>query len=181
MGYGLDGQGSISGRGKIFLFSAASRPDLGPTQLPIQWVPGALSPGLKQPGREADHSHPSSAEVKNDAIIYPLPHTSSWRSNYCIEHRDNFIYSSYVFHLPTHQNTQCCKSEDYNNKCTPFNTPNIIPVNLTVWVCRTERILWWIECSYVCIKYENAMCASRPTWCANVVKLWRQLTGGRKF
>jgi hypothetical protein len=40
-GYGLGGQGSISGRGKIFLFSIAYRPTLGPTELPLQWVPGA--------------------------------------------------------------------------------------------------------------------------------------------
>jgi hypothetical protein len=26
---------------------------------------GALSPGIKRPGREADHSPPTSAEVKN--------------------------------------------------------------------------------------------------------------------
>jgi hypothetical protein len=38
---------------------------LGPSQPPIQGVPGALSLGVKQPGREADHSPPSSAEVKN--------------------------------------------------------------------------------------------------------------------
>jgi hypothetical protein len=31
---------------------------LGPTQPPIQWVPGALSLGVKRPGREADHSPP---------------------------------------------------------------------------------------------------------------------------
>jgi hypothetical protein len=31
----------------------------------IQWVPGPLSLGIKRPGREADHSPPSSAEVKN--------------------------------------------------------------------------------------------------------------------
>jgi hypothetical protein len=37
----------------------------GPTQPPIQSVPGALSLGVKRPGREADHSPPSSAEVKN--------------------------------------------------------------------------------------------------------------------
>jgi hypothetical protein len=30
----------------------------------IEWVPGALSLGVKRPGREADHSPPSSAEVK---------------------------------------------------------------------------------------------------------------------
>jgi len=38
---------------------------LGPTQPPIQWVPGALSPRIKRPGREANYSPPSSAEVKN--------------------------------------------------------------------------------------------------------------------
>jgi hypothetical protein len=41
----------------IFLF-AMSRTALGPTQPPIQWVPGALSLGVKQPGHEADHSPP---------------------------------------------------------------------------------------------------------------------------
>jgi hypothetical protein len=48
----------------IFLFNAASRRALGPTQPPIQWVPGAPSLGVKRPDREADHSFPSSAEVK---------------------------------------------------------------------------------------------------------------------
>jgi hypothetical protein len=49
----------------IFLFTTASRLDLGPTQPPIQWVLGTLSLGAKRPGREADPSPPSSAEVKN--------------------------------------------------------------------------------------------------------------------
>jgi hypothetical protein len=49
----------------IFLFTTASRTALGPIQPPIQWVSGALSLGVKRPGREADHSPPSSAEVKN--------------------------------------------------------------------------------------------------------------------
>jgi len=48
----------------IFLFTTASRTIMGPTQLPIQWVPGALPLGIKRPGREADHSPSSSAEVK---------------------------------------------------------------------------------------------------------------------
>jgi hypothetical protein len=48
----------------IFLFTTASKTALGgPTQPPIQWVPGALSLGVKRPGREADHSPLSSAEV----------------------------------------------------------------------------------------------------------------------
>jgi hypothetical protein len=50
---------------KIFLFATSSRPALGPTQPPIQGVPGALSMGVRRLGREADHSSPSSAEVKN--------------------------------------------------------------------------------------------------------------------
>jgi hypothetical protein len=49
-GYGLDGRGSIPSRGKIFLFSTASRPALGPIQPPIQWVQGTLSAGVKRPG-----------------------------------------------------------------------------------------------------------------------------------
>jgi hypothetical protein len=47
------------------LFTTASRTALGPTQLPIQWVPWVLSLGVKRPGRKADHSLPSSDEVKN--------------------------------------------------------------------------------------------------------------------
>jgi hypothetical protein len=56
----------------IFLFTIASRTALGPTQPPIQWVLGALSLGTKRPGREADHSHPSSADVKECVELYKL-------------------------------------------------------------------------------------------------------------
>jgi len=49
----------------IFLLATAPRPALGPTQPPIQWVPGVLSPGVKRPERETDHSLPPSADVKN--------------------------------------------------------------------------------------------------------------------
>jgi len=54
---------------------------------PIQWVSGALSPGVKQPGREADHSHPSSAEFKN-----AWRYTSTLQYVLClVEHKDNFL------------------------------------------------------------------------------------------
>jgi hypothetical protein len=45
--YTLD-RGSIPGRGEmIFLLASVSRPALRLTQLPVQWVPGVLSPGVK--------------------------------------------------------------------------------------------------------------------------------------
>jgi hypothetical protein len=51
-GYGLDesGRSSSPGRAKNFLFSKSYRPALGFTQPSIQWVPGALSPGVKRQG-----------------------------------------------------------------------------------------------------------------------------------
>jgi hypothetical protein len=65
----------------IFLFTTAFRTALGPTQPPIQWVTGALYLGVKRPGREADHSHPSSAEVKECVELYlHSPSTPSWRA-----------------------------------------------------------------------------------------------------
>jgi len=47
-----------------------STPALGPTQPPIQCAPGALSLVVKRPGREADHSPPSSAEAKKCVDLY---------------------------------------------------------------------------------------------------------------
>jgi hypothetical protein len=48
-----------------------TRPALGPTQPPSQWGSGALSPGVKRPGHEANHSPPASVEFK----IHPFPNT----------------------------------------------------------------------------------------------------------
>jgi hypothetical protein len=64
-GYGQNGRGFDSRQGQEnFLYSAACRSALRLTQLPIQWVPG-----VKRPGREADHSRPSSAVVRNGGAI----------------------------------------------------------------------------------------------------------------
>jgi hypothetical protein len=72
--YVLDGRDLIPGRGKRFLsIPQCPEPDLGATLPRIQWVPGALSPGVKRHGCEADHSPRSSAEVKNVGYILQLP------------------------------------------------------------------------------------------------------------
>jgi hypothetical protein len=80
MGWTIGVLGLNSRRGLgILLFTTASRTALGPTHPPIQWVPGALSLGVKRPGREPDHSLPS-AEVKECVELYlHSPKTSSWR------------------------------------------------------------------------------------------------------
>jgi hypothetical protein len=61
---------------KNFLFSTASRPALEPNHLSTQRVPGALSFRVRWQGCEADQSASTSAEVKNNGAIHPLPHTS---------------------------------------------------------------------------------------------------------
>jgi hypothetical protein len=70
------------GRGsEVISFSSLPRPEqlLRCTQLPIQLVPGTLSPGLNWPEREADHLPLSSAEVKNVWSYTSTPNASSWR------------------------------------------------------------------------------------------------------
>ena len=62
-GYGVDGPGIEYRWGRDF--PHLSRPALGPTQPPVQWVQG-LSRGKERPGRDADPSHPSSAVVKKE-------------------------------------------------------------------------------------------------------------------
>jgi hypothetical protein len=72
----------------IFPFTTTSR-TVGLTQPPIKWVPGALSLGVKRPRREADHSPPSNAQVKEWVELYlHSPNTLSWRSTQ-LRHRDN--------------------------------------------------------------------------------------------
>jgi hypothetical protein len=78
---------------RFFLFITASRTVLGPTQPPIQWVPGALSLGVKRPGREAGHIPPSSAEVKN---AWSYTSNSPIRLHGVVlklKHRDNFTFN----------------------------------------------------------------------------------------
>jgi hypothetical protein len=64
----LGDRGSILGKGKrIFPLASVPRPALGPTQSSVQLVPGGPSPGAKErPGRDADNSPPSSADVENE-------------------------------------------------------------------------------------------------------------------
>jgi hypothetical protein len=88
---GVLGLDSWRGLG-IFLFTTVYRTALGPTQPLIQWVPGAFSLGVKRLEREADHSPPSSAEVKKAWSSIPTPQYvfMVW----CfVKHRDIFNFT----------------------------------------------------------------------------------------
>jgi len=67
LGYELDDRGSIPGKGKdFFVFATASRHWGPPNLLSKENRGGGGGPSswVERPGRQADHSPPSSAEVK---------------------------------------------------------------------------------------------------------------------
>jgi hypothetical protein len=49
-----------------------------------------ISPVIKHPGREADHSSPSSTKDKNTGAITSLFHRSSWHGVYLIIRKEIF-------------------------------------------------------------------------------------------
>jgi hypothetical protein len=132
MGYGLEGQGPIPGRSKIFLLTAESRTALRPTRHPIQWVPRALSQRVKRLGCEADHSPPSNADAKNGGAIPPLPHTSSWS-------RDNFPFSSYLWPLLSHLCVRTILGQGFSNSVLQ-QPPNITHAFMRPHLCTLLQI-----------------------------------------
>jgi len=88
---------SQQGQG-IVLFTMTSRLVLGLTEPPVQWVPGVLSPGVKWPGNEADHSLPSNAKVKNEwSYTSTLPYVIM--ALCVVKHRDSFTFT-FAFTFP---------------------------------------------------------------------------------
>jgi hypothetical protein len=89
-------QNSSPGRPKIVLLSISSRPALGSIQLPIQWIPGALSSGVKRLWLQAESSPSSNVEFKNDGSLPPLPHTLSWHGALLLVRILKFLYSKHL-------------------------------------------------------------------------------------
>jgi hypothetical protein len=94
-GYGLDDLGvgvrvTVGSR----IFSTTFISTLEPTRPPVQWVTGALCPGVKRRGHEADHSPATIAEVKKMWIYtFTLP----IRLDGVVKHMDNFtFYLQYI-------------------------------------------------------------------------------------
>jgi hypothetical protein len=101
--YGLDDRGSRvrfpAGAGN---FSLHHRVQNGSGAHPASYpmgTRGSLSLGVKRPGREADHSSPSSAEVKEWVELYlHSSNTPPWRGAQ-LKHRDNFTFHPWNFSL----------------------------------------------------------------------------------
>jgi hypothetical protein len=79
---------SRQGLGIFLLTTSVSRPALGLTQLPFQWVPR-----VRRPRREADHSPPSSAEVKNAWSYISILPLGLHGVVLIKKNSDNFIFS----------------------------------------------------------------------------------------
>ena len=69
LSYGLDDQSNVvrcPEEARAYVFTKTCKLALKPIQPPIQWVPVALSPGVKRSVPEADHSPITRAEIKNE-------------------------------------------------------------------------------------------------------------------
>jgi hypothetical protein len=70
-GYGLDNRGFGGVKNFLPLHTLQTGSEAHPP--PIQWVPGALSPGVNQLRREASYSSPISVEVKKMWTYTSIP------------------------------------------------------------------------------------------------------------
>jgi hypothetical protein len=105
----MDDWCSIPGRGRgFFLYTVASRQALESAQPSTRWVPRYLSPEVKWPGLEAEHSPPSGANFKNAWSGTSIPQyvfiawflvkrkirLMAW---YLVKQRDNLTFTVKVF------------------------------------------------------------------------------------
>ena len=125
--------------------SSPKRPDWLsiPTTPPIQWISTIFAFTVNDPGSEPDHSHSTSADVKNERAIPPHPLTTSWR-----------VYRQ-LFHLP-YQKAKRAKTRNLvtSNSWFGINT-NIRSVpHREYTLCPLERPTGW-QCTRTLSLFEN--------------------------
>jgi hypothetical protein len=69
----VDDQGSFPGRARIFLFRHRVQPGSGAHPASYPAATEGSFPGVKRLGREANHSPPSSTEIKNAWSYTSIP------------------------------------------------------------------------------------------------------------
>ena len=119
-------------------FPHPSRPTLGPTRPPIQWVPGSF-PGVKRPQRGVDHPPASKCRGwRKSRAIHLLP---LWASVACS--RENlYLYLYLILLWMTYYAWWFC----FCYICPSYKTQNISPskyfvisgiqIHLTQFICR---------------------------------------------
>jgi hypothetical protein len=95
-GYGLEGWGSFPSSDKRFLSLYNVQTDSGAHPASYTVVVGSGFLRVKAAWAYADHSPPSSDDVKNGGATPPLPHTSSRIDVQLIKHRENFTCITYL-------------------------------------------------------------------------------------
>jgi hypothetical protein len=88
-----DGRPGFPGRSRdSFLFATASRPALGSTHPPVQWVPEVLSARVKRLGLEADYSPQRNAGLKFREAAPPLHRTPPCIDGVVVEQLYFYLY-----------------------------------------------------------------------------------------
>jgi len=107
-GYGLDGPGIESRWGRDFLH--LSRPALGPTQPPVQWIP-CLSPGVKSGRGVTLIPHPLLVPLvikeQNYTSTPPMGHIRLCTEPQCLYKGDLYLYMPLWSVLQFYLATQC--------------------------------------------------------------------------
>jgi hypothetical protein len=80
MGYRLEGSSLIPAVQDFSLLHSVETDSGARPASYTMCVMGAFYPGVKRQGLVADHSPPSSVEVKKSVAMPPLPHMPSWPS-----------------------------------------------------------------------------------------------------
>jgi hypothetical protein len=73
IGYSPDSRDAMPGRSKRLLCTPHLPESHWATKPRIQWISESCFLVVKQPVREAEHSYPSSVEVKNNEVMLPPP------------------------------------------------------------------------------------------------------------
>jgi hypothetical protein len=104
LAYEMDGTGYKFRQGQVVVCSSQpSRPALGPTQPPIQWVPGSF-PGRKAAGADVNLSPPYSAQIKSECAILLMPLNLSDPMSDLVRHYDFPVSDAFPHILRTSAN-----------------------------------------------------------------------------
>jgi hypothetical protein len=127
---------SNPGRGWEFVFTTESRPTLGPTQPPIQWVAGVLSLGVKRPGVKLTTHLNLVPRSRMRGAIPPLPQYAcvAW----CSVKAQGQLYLSFS-HVCIHlSRLKCFTSLHATNEIRWYET-----TLLCLWVLSPELLCIW--------------------------------------